>query len=200
MNFLRIKYLSLLFLILPIDTNAQILKINNSLSANWSNNGGKKIYKYTPTIGLEYLEIPHFSLSSNIGLSYKSQEYPIFNGESAIEVNIKYLEINTIGRLIFDANNVSFFIGIGPTIDWKIKSEYKIHGEIKENTSVQGDFIAKENVINLLTELGFYKDFNKFRFYIFSAYKSNITNIIQETKRGFIGHSLSLNLSLGYKL
>ena len=45
---------------LPIDTNAQIIKTNNSLSANWSNNGAKKIYKYNPTIGLEYLESSHF--------------------------------------------------------------------------------------------------------------------------------------------
>lgn len=102
---------------LPIDTNAQIIKTNNSLSANWSNNGAKKIYKYNPTIGLEYLESSHFLLSSSIGVSHKNQEYPIFNGESTIETNIKYLEISTTGRFKFNTNDISFFIGIGPTIE-----------------------------------------------------------------------------------
>lgn len=199
MIFPYIKYTVLLILILPIDTNAQIIKINNSLSANWSNNGTKKIYKYNPTIGLEYLESSHFLLSSSIGVSHKNQEYPIFNGESTIETNIKYLEISTTGRFKFNTNDISFFIGIGPAIDWKIKSNYKIHGEIKEYSSEHGYFIANKNVINLLTEAGLSKDLNKLRLDFFAAYRSNITNIIPESRKGFIGHSLSLNLSFGYK-
>lgn len=199
MKLLYMKYIVLLILTLPIGSYAQTIKINNCLSANWSNNGTKKIYKYEPAIGLEYLENSFFLLSSSIGISHKNQEYPILNGESTLETNIKYLEVSTTGRFKFKTNDISFFVGIGSAVDWKVKSTYKTHGEIK-NSSGHGDFISNKNVINLLTEVGVYKDFNKFRLDIFAAYKSNITNIIPESRKGFIGHSLSLNISFGYKL
>lgn len=194
------KYVILLIFILPIDSYAQTIKINNRLSANWSNNGTKKIYEYEPTIGLEYLESSYFLLSSCIGISYKNQEYSILNGKGALETNIKYLEVSTTGRFKFKTNGISFFVGIGLAVDWKVKSTYKTHGEINKKFSDHGDFISNKNVINLLTEVGAYKDFNKFRLEVFAAYKSNITNIIPESRKGFIGHSLSLNLSFGYKL
>lgn len=200
MRLLYIKYLVILFFILPIYTYAQTVKINNCLSANWSNNGTKKTYKYTPTIGVEYLERTYFLLSSSIGISHKNQEYSILNGENTLETNIKYLEVSTTGRFKFKTNDITFFIGIGPAIDWKIKSRYKTHGEIKKNSSDHGEFIANKSVINLLTEAGVYKNFNKFILEFSTAYKSNITNIIPESRKGFISHSLSLNLSFGYKL
>lgn len=114
MRLLYIKYLVILFFILPIYTYAQTVKINNCLSANWSNNGTKKTYKYTPTIGVEYLERTYFLLSSSIGISHKNQEYSILNGENTLETNIKYLEVSTTGRFKFKTNDITFFIGIGP--------------------------------------------------------------------------------------
>lgn len=194
------RHLILLLLFLPVSANAQVLKMNNCLSANWSNNGSKKIFKYNPSIGLEYLESRYFLLSSTIGISHKCQEYPIYDGEARLQSNIKYIELSTTGRFKLDLNTVNFYIGIGPTIDWKTKSEYTAHGKLDENSRSRGDFIARKNVINVLSEIGAYKDFNRLRLELFASYKTNLTNVIPESRIGFIGHSLSLNLSFGYKL
>jgi hypothetical protein len=194
----------LLFLLLYISggfisVKAQIAKISNILSSNWSNNGTDKIYKYNPCIGIEYLENNYFILSSNISLSNKAQKYSIVNN-NILEANIQYIELNTTARFKLMTKKTSFFIGVGPSIGWKTKSKYKIHGDIKENTSDHGNFIAKKSVINLVTEVGAYKDFSKYRIELFTSYETNITNVIPESRKGFIGHSLALNISLGYQL
>ena len=193
--------ISLLYLLLLLTTSgkAQTIKLNNAISANWSNNGSTMIYKYNPSIGIEYLESRHFMLSSNIGISHKAQEYPIYNG-SSLEANIRYIELNTTARFKFDIKDFSFYIGAGPTIEWKTKSEYKIHEPIHGDISNRGDFRAKNNVVNILTEIGAYKDFNRCRIELSASYKNNISNIIPESRKGFIGHSLLFNISLGYIL
>ncbi|MDE6151397.1 MAG: hypothetical protein K2G12_05355 [Prevotella sp.] len=193
--------ISLLFLLLLLTTSgkAQTIKLNNAISANWSNNGSTLIYKYNPSIGIEYLECRHFMLSSNIGISYKAQEYPIYDG-SSLEANIRYIELNTTARFKFDIKDMSFYIGAGPTIEWKKKSEFKMHEPINGDIYSRGEFRAKNNVVNIMTEIGAYKDFNRYRIELSASYKNNITNIIPESRKGFIGHSLLLSISLGYIL
>lgn len=77
---------------------AQTVKVNNTLSSNWSNNGSGKIFKYNPSIGLEYLESKHFCLSSNIGLSNYAQKYSIYDNDNILKANIRYIELNTTAR------------------------------------------------------------------------------------------------------
>lgn len=179
-------------------TFAQTIKFNNSLSLNWSNNGSGKIFKYNPSIGVEYLECRHFMLSSSFGISNKAQKYPIINNET-LEANIRYVTLSTTARFKYDTNYMSFFIGAGPAFNWKKKSTFNVCGEIAENQAGGGEFRAKKNVVDVVAEAGIYKDFDKCRIELFTSYNTNLTNVIPESRRGFIAHSLALNIELGYK-
>lgn len=178
--------------------HAQIIKFNNSLSLNWSNNGAGKIFKYNPSVGVEYFERKYFMLSSSIGIDNKAEKYPIINNK-VLEANIRYIRLSTTARFKYDTNYVSFFIGAGPAVNWKKKSIYKIHGEMAENQAGGGEFRAKKNVVDVIGEAGMYKDFDKCRIELFASYNTNLTRIIPESRRGFISHSLALNIALGYK-
>lgn len=178
---------------------AQVVKANLALSTNWSNNGSDKIYKPVYGIGLECFEHQHFMLSTNVGVNYKAQRYSIYNNNK-LEANIRYIELSAIARYKFPIKKMCFFVGLGPSFNWNIKSEYDIIGNISENASRHDEFLANKNVVDLQSEIGAYKDLGNVRIELFVSYRNNITNVVPESRKGFIGHSLLLNMSLGYKI
>ena len=200
-SLLKIVYVLFLLISGFVDTEkvrAQVVKTNCMLSSNWSNNGYEKIYKITYGVGFESFESKKIIVSSNFGLNYKGQQYPIYNG-SMFEANIQYLELNTTIRYKIPMNSMCVFVGIGPSINWRIKSEYNVSGEIDDCYYRKGEFRTMSNMVELLFETGLYKDLGRIRTELFVSYRNNMTKVIPETRTGFIGHSLLFNISLGYK-
>lgn len=194
-KFKRIGVLALFFGMI-ITSHAQVFNAKNIFTFNFSNNGSTLLFKDNFGIGIDYLESRHFMLSSNIETTNKAERYDAITKTYQLEPHVNYIAVNTLAKFKYPVGRFNVFLGIGPSLNFRTKSIYKTLGA--EAHTKEGDFISKNMVLDFMSEAGIFTDFNKIRLGSAISYRTNITKIIPVTRKGFIGHTLTLNLSVGY--
>lgn len=132
-------WLALLSLCFAISANAQMLKVEGGVAFPKLRMKGfdgnqlfdKSVVPFQMAVGLEYLDRGTFNLSSSIGYLRSGGKYDVvFNpvtGENASTFNYKYfidyLTVNTLFNIKRSVRRETYYIGVGPRLDFKIGSK-----------------------------------------------------------------------------
>lgn len=161
-----------------------------------------KTYPYQMSVGMQYLDKGWFNLSSNVGYIRRGERdksldnYESIYGESRIAgSNLYFLTLNTT----FDLKKVSrdgytCFIGVGPRIDFKIKStdiyyfgnnDYQYHKAKGYNSVLFG----------LKCVAGVRKDLGNMQIVLNFAYLPSFTHVAPIIR----DRTFTFGLTLGYR-
>lgn len=197
---IRILLLGLI-LFLGSYSYAQVVKVENGVSFSWSNYADRSNTHYIGGLGLEYLENRYLMLNTQLSFFERGETSTMtFFPENRLNVFINYVSVGTTIRLKLAGLNGNFFIGAGPSIDFKRKSEYRIEGEKNDWFGAdEGEFLSSDLVLSALAECGYFADIKNWRIELSISYRNNLTKINTETRKGFISHLIACSVGLGYK-
>ncbi|WP_293712561.1 hypothetical protein [uncultured Parabacteroides sp.] len=160
-----------------------------------------KIYPYHVSLGLQYLDKGWFNLSSNVGYLRRGEQDKedsgVWEGSyQVIGINLHYLTVNTT----FDLKEMSrdgytCFIGIGPRIDFLLKSSADLYGG-NNNYAKQSIDGYHSVLFGLKCVGGIRKDFGNMQIGLNFAYLPSFTRLNPATR----DRTFTFGLSLGYKL
>ncbi|MCD8267121.1 MAG: PorT family protein [Parabacteroides sp.] len=199
--------------------NAQVLKVEGGMAfSNLRTSGlernqlfNKFVIPFQGSIGIEYLDKKNFNLSSSIGylrMGGKEKIYQ-YNGPDPANASlvdqkyfIDYLTINTLFNLKRSVHRLTYYLGVGPRVDFKtgvreagVESMEYIDGKQPEvNSAVfglkceAGIWYALDDRFRLGANIGYLPSFTK-------AWISPVVSDITMATRAF-----TLGLTLGYAL
>lgn len=163
----------------------------------------EKVHPYHMSLGIQYLDKGWFNLSSNVGYLRRGEQYKDelspsawTGGYQVIGTNLHYLTLNTT----FDLKKISrdgytCFIGVGPRVDFKIKStEEHYGGENEFSKETANGFHSL--VFGLKCVGGIRKDFGNMQLGLNFAYLPSFTRLSPVIS----DRMFTFGLSLGYKL
>lgn len=178
---------------------AQIIGYTSSLSADCSNSSNQILFSNNHSLHLLWQK-SKFTLGVGIGKQTYQEKYPLLYDEGTLSAYVRYIELIPYIRFSPRLNNVPIFFGISPTFNFKQKASYRITNS--NNILKEDDFLSVPFMIGYMAEVGTHKSFNgnRIQIGISISFKENLSKIITETKEGFIGRSIALNLSLNYRL
>lgn len=191
---------------------AQVVTLENGVgitSLRAGDGSTDNVYPYHMSLGYQYLDKGWFNLSSSIGYLRKGgQIKAVYNPISGDLSNVifksklHYLTINTT----FDVKKTSpdgytFFVGVGPWIDFKLKATEESYVE----SGSDPDYPAQKSTIKGVHPLqfglkcvgGIRKDFGNMQLGINIAYLPTFTRVISG---GGHDRTFTFGLSLGYRL
>lgn len=171
-------------------THGQVLKVEGGVAFSKLKTHGlkdvqlfdKSVTPFQMSVGLEYLDREHFNLSSSIGyLRTGGRDEIIVNaitGEDGSTLDYKYfidyITVNTLFHIKSTVRRETYYIGVGPRLDFKIGSKETewdgnepIHSEHPKMSAV---------VLGLKCEAGFwYALTDRFRLGINVSYLPSFT-------------------------
>lgn len=160
-----------------------------------------KIHPYHVSLGLQYLDKGWFNLASNVGYLRRGERDKEAlsaweGGYQIIATNLHYLTLNTT----FDLKKMSrdgytCFIGVGPRIDFLLKSSADLYGG-DNNYSKQTVEGYHSVLFGLKCVGGVRKDFGNMQIGLNFAYLPSFTRLNPVTR----DRTFTFGLSLGYKL
>lgn len=161
-----------------------------------------KIHPYHVSLGMQYMDKGWFNLSSNVGYLRKGERdkgklTSMWEGAyQVIGTNLHYLTLNTT----FDLKKMSrdgytCFIGVGPRIDFLLKSSVDLYGG-NNNYSKQTIEGYHSVVFGLKCVGGVRKDFGNMQIGLNFAYLPSFTRLNPVN----YDRTFTFGLSLGYKL
>lgn len=194
---------------------AQVVTLENGFSITSLRHpmlGLDKVYPYQMSLGLQYMDKGWFNLSSNIGyvrrggqirIGYGSDQ--VFSGGYIMEKDkLHYLTLNTT----FDVKKTSrdgytFFVGVGPRLDFKLKSTAETYADLGGPGGPSGFEPTKTKLDGIHTVLfglkcvgGIRKDFGNMQLGLNIAYLPSFTKLAYKVH----DRTFTFGLSLGYKL
>lgn len=201
-RFVNIKFCILVIcLFLSNCIRSQIPVIHNGVSLSWTNHGNKKNISYIGSVGVILFAKERIMLNADLSLLERGEDTQMnYLGENRFKVKIDYISITPTVRYKRQLFMGQIYIGIGPSFDIKTKSRYSVYGEIDCIPEKEGVFFSKDIVFGAKAETGclFYKD--KFLIDINIGYRSNLSKIIPDTRRGFISSLIEFKIGVGYLL
>lgn len=207
-------WLVCMLLCIAVKGNAQVITLENGFSITSmraKKASTNKVYPYQMSLGYQYLDKGWYNLSSNIGYIRRGGQvkipYNSVTGEEWGRVTEKdklhYLTLSTT----FDIKKTShdgyiFFIGVGPRLDFKLKSVVVTYVDFDEHRP--SDFEpTKEKLDGIHPVLfglkcvgGIRKDFRNMQLGFNIAYLPSFTCLSD----GIRDRTFTFGLSLGYKL
>lgn len=194
------KILLLLFTaVCVINSHSQVIKLENGTSFSWTNYASQVNVDYSGSLSVDYLERKCFMLNSKLSFFRRSETSVMeMSPKNKLDVAIDYMSISTTTRFKQPIKKGNFFIGVGPSVDFKLNSEYEIERVTNENSHKKGEFLSSDLVFSLLSEIGYFIDISKWRIEFNVAYRNNLTKVNKETRKGFINHMLIPSIGVGY--
>jgi len=180
-------------------TKAQIIGYTSSLSVDCSNNSNQILFSNNHSLHILWQK-SKFTLGVGIGKQTYQEKYPLLYHQGTLSAYVRYLELIPYIRFSPSLNDVPIHFGISPTFNFKQKASYRI---TNSNNILEEDYFSSVPfMIGYMAEVGAHKSFNgnRIQIGISASFKENLSKIITETKKGFIGRSIALNISLEYKL
>lgn len=179
---------------------SQVIKLENGVSLSWTNHASQANIGYSGGLSLDYLEKNHFMLHSKLGFLKRSETSTMeYFSQNEMNITINYLSFATTIRFKQPIGKGYFFVGLGPSIDFKLNSKFKMEGRAADNVQKSGDFHSQDVVASILSECGYFIDIRNWRMELDVAYRNNLTKINMETRKGFISHILTCSIGIGYK-
>lgn len=199
--------------------HAQMLKVDGGVAfSKFRTNGmvgnplfNKAVIPFHMSLGLEYLDKKYFNLSSSVGYLRMGGKEKIYhyNGADPSDVSIvdyrniiDYVTVNTLFNMKRSVSRMTYYIGIGPRVDFKIGS--KVTGlDDNESADEQPPKISPV-VFGLKCETGFrYAIDNHLRLganvsYLPSFTKAWTSPIVSDIT--LTAWSIHLGVSIGYVL
>ena len=182
--------------------SAQYLKIDNGIIlSSFSNEDDlaildTRVVNYIGSIGLDYLEKEWFSLSSQIGYVRIGGEQEVDNVTPEIGEIIEqksYIHFNTTFRPRLEMEDVSFFVGIGPTLDILMGSNDAespfFTGYRYNNTRIGGK-----------AEIGILHTKNKFRLGVIGGYLRDFSPTTETEFISLFNHAFTATITAGYRI
>lgn len=160
-----------------------------------------KIHPYHVSLGLQYMDKGWFNLSSNVGYLRRGERdkkaVSVWEeGSLVVGTNLHYMTLNTT----FDLKKVSrdgytCFIGVGPRLDFLLKSSADIYAGNNNYSkqTIDGDYSV---LFGLKCVGGIRKDFGCMQIGLNFAYLPSFTRLNPVTR----DRTFTFGLSLGYKL
>ncbi len=170
----------------------------------------KNIIGFDASMGVEYLNLKYFNLSSSLGLIQKGGKDSIMvtgvQGENGsmeeFKIRLNYLTINTVAELKVPIKGFIIpYVLIGPRLDYLIS--------YKESASFIKQFDEIENVnkfiYGFITGAGINFKIKKIQLGIVFDYYFNINKLVDYTSYKVVSNKISnktftLNLLVGFKL
>lgn len=191
---------------------AQVVTLENGFaitSKRFSNGGLDKVYPYQMALGMQYADKGWFNLSSNIGYIRRGSQvklgYSVDPGALIESIIVKsklhYITLNTT----FDVKKTyhdgyTFFIGVGPRLDFKLKSTVESYADYSGPSEYEPTKDKLEGIHTVLFGLkcvgGIRKDFGNMQLGLNIAYLPSFTRL----SKGVHDRTFTFGLSLGYKL
>lgn len=199
--------------------NGQMLKVEGGMAFSKLRTQGlneiqffdKSVKPFQMSVGVEYLDKEHFNLSSSIGyLRTGGKDKIIITGGGGEILNsnfeykylIDYLIVNTLFNIRKTDNRTTYYIGVGPRLDFKLGSSKNVNQDLENSDELMPEL--NKVIFGLKCEAGIWYDLDdKFRIganvgYLPSftkAWTSPVAPDVTMTTRSF-----TLGISLGYVL
>lgn len=191
---------------------AQVVTVENGFaitSMRFSKAGLDKVYPYQMALGVQYADKGWFNLSSNIGYIRRGSqvlfgynpEPEVSVGDIVMKSKLHYITLNTT----FDIKKTSrdgysFFIGVGPRLDFKLKSTIESYAEFGSSSEYEPTKDKLEGIHAVLFGLkcvgGIRKDFGKMQLGLNVAYLPSFTHLSE----GVHDRTFTFGLTLGYRI
>lgn len=196
---------TLLFVVLCMTSlmaPAQFLKIDNSIVMSAYSNDqdlpilDSRVTNYAISVGLDYLVRDWFSLSSQIGYMRleAEQEVDIAPPEfGEITEQQAFIHLNTTFRPHLQKEDVSFFVGIGPTIDI-------LAGDQGANNSFFNGYTYNNVTFGFKAEVGVVQTTEKLRFGVVGGYLRGFTPTLETDAISLFNDSFTAAITIGYRL
>lgn len=201
------KLIFSLLLLLPIHlTYSQSLKIvaGGGVSKVHSSKPIKifdtSVEVYSIALGLDLLENKKYYLSNEIGfLQMGGKEAALdtsFPEHLKIQKKWNYLFLSSTFRYKLPSTNDSyyFFAGLGPKVSFSINSN------AFKNTLYEEGYNLKSILFGANTEVGFIRQWKKFKTGIIGSYLLNITPLGNSIANNLKSYPIYLNITFGYDL
>lgn len=220
MNWNMKKNIIFLFCALQIATlSGQTLKLQIGPSfskLNWENSVvnetmyNKNVTGFNVLVGIDYLNLKYFNLSSNLGFIQKGGKDSIFvvappgeiEKKDLFKTKLNYLTVNTTANLRFPIKDfVIPYLFAGPRIDYLIS--YKEDAVLFQQFDDWG--ILNKLIYGALTGIGIDFKINKFFVGAVFNYYFNFNKIVDNTSEAnvynkIIDRTYTIDLKVGYTL
>ena len=195
------KIILLLFVFAITDASfSQVLKMEHGASFSWTNYSIHANTDYIGALSLDYLEKRHFMLNTKVSFFKREETSTLaYFPDNEMFVRIHYVGLATTARWTRAGARGKFFVGLGPEVDFRRKSEACVKGLLPENGSGKGDFLSRSTVLSVLAECGYFTDIDRWRIELNCAYRNNLTKVNLMTRKGFISHLITCTVGIGYK-
>ncbi len=199
----------IIFLIFARSVNAQFnkssyLKIDNGIMlSSFQSNPNLNILtdknlNYSTSFGFDYLQKKWFYLSSQIGYAKiggkETNEGLIGTNDFKIIENSDYVHVNTTFRITTRRQDLNFFAGIGPFVNFLVSSKNFKSNLYKES------YRLKEVYAGGKAEVGISHDIDKIRISLVGSYMYNLSPSASTDFITLNNQNYSAMLSLGYKI
>lgn len=189
-------------------SKAQIIKVSNGIGiskfAAKGQSYDKSVSAYVFSIGLAYLSTDYYELMTELGCYQKGGVKDIqVNGENEIiskniESRLNYLHFNTIIRGKLPIRHFSVFAGIGPKVDFILKSKTNVSRIYIQDSPFDLDRSRLHKTIwGIKPEIGILREFNRIRLELSGSYIVDIGKIDNQNNN-FRGNTFVCMLSVGY--
>lgn len=207
-------WLVCMLLCIAVKGNAQVITLENGFgitSMRAKKASTNKVYPYQMSLGYQYLDKGWYNLSSNIGYTRRGGQVKIpynsitgaeWSGRITEKDKLHYLTLSTT----FDIKKTSrdgytFFIGVGPRLDFNLKSVVTTYSDFDDTVSDYKSTKEKLDGIHpvlfgLKCVGGIRKDFRNMQLGFNIAYLPSFTCLSD----GIRDRTFTFGLSLGYKL
>ena len=207
-------WLVCMLLCIAVKGNAQVITLENGFSITSmraKKASTNKVYPYQMSLGYQYLDKGWYNLSSNIGYTRRGGQVKIpynsitgseWSGRITEKDKLHYLTLSTT----FDIKKTSrdgytFFIGMGPRLDFNLKSVVTTYSDFDDTVSDYKSTKEKLDGIHpvlfgLKCVGGIRKDFRNMQLGVNIAYLPSCTRLSD----GIRDRTFTFGLSLGYKL
>lgn len=212
-------WLVVLLFLFVATANGQMLKVEGGMAFSKLRTQGlngnqffdKSVKPFQMSVGVEYLDKEHFNLSSSIGyfrtggkdeIIMAGGDGEILNSNFEYKYLIDYLTVNTLFNIRKTDNRTTYYIGVGPRLDFKLGSSKNVNQDLENADELMPE--VNTVIFGLKCEAGFWYDLSdKFRIganvgYLPSftkAWTSPVASDVTMTTRSF-----TLGVSLGYVL
>lgn len=158
------------------------------------------------SVGLEYCENDLYNLSSSIGYLRKGGSMKVYENivgaYSIYKDYIDYLTVNTLFNLKRSVRRETYYIGVGPRLDFKLGTSNNLEANDMAITAIQD---ARAVVFGLKCELGFWYDLNEHyrigaNFSYLPSFTKTWVSPAEDSKMKMGDRTFTLGLSLGYRL
>ena len=179
---------------------AQVIKVENGIAVTTGRLKGTSLgtmYPYQMSIGIDYWDHSWFDLSSNVGyirkgskddieMRHSSEETPYY-GDFILYAD--YITLNTTFRLKRNVRRETYYIGVGPRLDFKTKEHFTtgLDTEGEDFNSV---------LYGLKCEAGFNYTINKIQVGVNASYLPSFNKQINEIRE----RTFTFGISVGYIL